>query len=50
MHINFAGPLNNLQVKNHDLAMYVVSSWTATMNKTESTQGLFTWRWGTPGR
>ena len=38
MHINFGGSLNNLQVKNHDLAMYVVSSWTATMNKTESTQ------------
>ena len=38
MHINFGGPLNNLQVKNHDLAMYVVSIWTTTMNKTESTQ------------
>ena len=42
MHVNFGGPLNNLQVKNrcktHDLAMYVVSIWTATMNKTESTQ------------
>ena len=38
MHINFGGPLNNPPVKNHDLAMYVVSIWTATMNKTESTR------------
>ena len=32
MHINFGGPLNNLQVKNHDLAIYVVSSWTDEQN------------------